>query len=302
MTTKQYQIFLVSCCLLLSAMPVSASEIYFGTHTKEAGVNQYVEVGVFLNAEEESINAVEGSVSFPSPLLAPKEIRNGNSIISFWVEQPFLEQDGKLRFSGVIPGGYTGNNGYLFSVIFQTQKEGEATLDAINGRALLNDGGGSAASFRSSPTELKIRSELKGPDVLPVYDPDAPESFTPQIAKDPNLFEGKWVLIFATQDKGSGVDHYEVREQRRWSFFGLELGIWPANWMEAESPVILKDQALKSTVYVKAQDRSRNERVAVLPPSYPLRWYEVSFLWVIMGAVVLFAASLFLWRKKQQKE
>ena len=30
--------------------------------------------------------------------------------------------------------------------------------------------------------------------------------------KDPNVFDGKWFLVFAALDKGSGIDHYEVME------------------------------------------------------------------------------------------
>lgn len=283
---------------VLLPLPVFAAELYFGTHTKEAGVNQYVEVGVFLNTEGEPINAVEGSVSFPSSLLAPQEIRNGNSIISFWVEQPFLGQDNELRFSGVIPGGYTGSNGYLFSVIFQTQNEGEVVLDMNNGRTLLNDGNGFETSFRSSPIKFKIGSELRGPEVLPLYDPDAPESFTPQIAKDPNLFDGQWFLIFATQDKGSGIGRYEVREQRRWGLFTFEFGIWPAKWVTAQSPYVLDDQALKSFVYVKAQDRAGNERVVMVPPQKPQAWYKNYAILVILILAAL--AYLILWKKRKK--
>src|SRR3989338_2252363 len=115
------KLFIVGIFVLLVAHPSSvfAAELYFGAHTREVGSNQFVEVGVFLNTEGQTINAVEGSVTFPSGLIAPKEVRNGDSIISFWVEQPHLGGDGTVQFSGVIPGGYTGRNGLLFSVIFQ---------------------------------------------------------------------------------------------------------------------------------------------------------------------------------------
>lgn len=289
--------FLITALLPL---PAFAAEIYFGTHTKEVGVNQLVEVGVFLNTEGEPINAIEGSVSFSSSLLAPEEIRNGNSIISFWLEQPFLERDGELRFSGVIPGGYTGSSGYLFSVIFQARQEGRAVFDMINARTLLNDGNGSEASFHSAPIALTIGSGLKGPEVLPVYDKDAPESFVPQIAQDPNLFDGKWFLVFATQDKGSGIDRYEVREQRRWKFLKFEFGIWPAKWVKAQSPYELGDQSLRSFVYVKAVDHKQNERIVLLEPQRSARFYEDYLFWIIIIGVVVLAGVIgrILWRKK----
>jgi|SRR3989344_4614063 len=271
---------LFSFILLPSA--AFAAELYFGTHAQEIGLNQYVEVGVFLNTEGESINAFEGSVSFPSSLLAPKEIWNGNSIVSLWIEEPFLEREGVIRFSGVIPGGYEGSKGYLFSVIFQAQEEGKAVLDVRNARTLLNDGEGSESSLRTSPLELTIGSELKGPEVLFPYDPDAPESFVPQIAQDQNLFDGKWFLVFATQDKASGVHHYEVREVRQDIFAFFQ------KWRIVRSPYLLQDQELKSAVFVKAVDKKGNERVAVLSPRHPLKWYEnYGLLIIIVGIGVL---------------
>ena len=280
-------------CLVVSPLPVLAAEFYFGTHTQEIGLNQYVEVGVFLNTQGESINALEGSVSFPSSLLAPKEIRNGNSIIPFWIKEPFLEHEGAIRFSGVIPGGYEGSKGYLFSVIFQAQKEGKAVLDVLSAKTLLNDGEGSESSLRTSPIELAIESESKGPEVFSPYDPDAPESFVPQIAQDQNLFYGKWFLVFATQDKASGIDHYEVKETRS------AISAWFQKWRVVESPYLLKDQKLKSSIFVRAVDKKGNERVAVLSPTYPLKWYENYEDWfiIIIGLVIAYVIRKFLWTK-----
>lgn len=281
---------------LLLPLPAFAAEIYFGTHTKEAGLNQLVEVGVFLNTEGESINAMEGSIVFPSSLLAPREIRSGSSIISLWIEQPFVERDGELRFSGMLPGGYAGSSGYLFSVIFQAQNEGEAVLDVSNARILLNDGNGSEALFHSSPIALTIRPGLKGPEVLPVYDPDAPESFIPQTAQDPNLFDGKWFLVFATQDKGTGIAGYAIYETARKKEIAR---IEAKKWVEAGSPYVLKDQDLRSFVYVKAVDKAGNERIAAVEPRYPTRWYEMWRVWVIIIGIVVLAGVIgrILWRK-----
>ena len=280
---------------------VFAAEIYFGSHGKEVGTGQYAEVGVFLNTEEESVNALEGAVEYPSTLLTPQEVRRGSSLISFWIEEPHVEQ-GVIRFSGVIPGGYTGS-GPLFSLVFKAeQNEGKAVIDVKGGQALLNDGNGTPTSFRTAPLVLSIGAALEGPEVLPVYDPDPPEPFTPELAQDPNMFEGKWFVVFATQDKGSGIDHYEIQELKRWRVaFGNLFKSDPDSYRRAESPYVLQDQTLKEYAYIKAVDKSGNERVVIVAPQSALPWYATWWkfgILLVLLSIVYFVFRLYGGRRR----
>src|SRR3989344_535718 len=83
---------LVSCCLLLVALPVFAAEFFFDSETKEASPGAGFQTDVLLNAENEEINAVEGKIIFPPELLELQTINDGNSIVNFWVERPHKEQ------------------------------------------------------------------------------------------------------------------------------------------------------------------------------------------------------------------
>ena len=110
-------------------------------------------------------------------------------------------------------------------------------------------------------------------------DTEPPEDFTPAIVNDPNVFDGKYFLVFATQDKGTGVDHYEVREGR-WGWF-----------REAESPYLLKQQKISRDVYVKAVDSAGNERIAVIPARVHSAWWEGYELFAILVVVILIACA-----------
>jgi len=44
---------------------------------------------------------------------------------------------------------------------------------------------------------------------------------------------------------------------------------------------------LRSYIYVKAVDKTGNERIAVVFPRYPLKWYEKYLFWIIIIIVVL---------------
>ena len=96
------------------------AELYFGAHSKEVGVEKNFEIGVFVNTEGELVNAIEGEVIFP-PDLEFVEIRDGNSILNLWIKRPQLKEAGQVSFAGVIPGGYFGGRGYLFSLILQSE-------------------------------------------------------------------------------------------------------------------------------------------------------------------------------------
>ena len=276
-----------------------AAELYFGAPAKEVGLNQQFEVGVFLNTDGQEINAFEGMIEFPEEFLKLQEVRDGSTIASFWIERP---QKDNLFFSGIVPGGYTGDRGYLFSLIFTAQQTGEALISTKQERVLLHDGKGSPAEFRSSPLVLAITKETLLPGYIAPKDAAPPESFTPSITHDPNVFDDQWFLVFATQDKTSGIDHYEAREVRElfrvWKFvFG-----W-GDWIKAQSPYVLTDQELRSRVFVKAIDKAGNERTVSLPPQHPFAWYENYLLWIIIGGgilVLLFLSTL--WRKKKRKE
>ena len=92
--------------------------------------------------------------------------------------------------------------------------EGQGIIEAKDIKILLNDGMGTAASLSISPYQFTI-SETGAAISLPAtVDKERPESFPIQVASDPSLFDGKYFIVFSTQDKGSGIDHYEIKEAK----------------------------------------------------------------------------------------
>ncbi len=264
--------------LFLAVMPVFCQEIKAG---------EQFEMSVFLNAEEEPINAIEGKVVFSGDLLELKQIRDGNSIINFWVEKPKATGN-QIIFSGIIPGGYQETNGFIFSAVFEAKKDGSSTIEIRDAKILLNDGKGTVAKT----AQISILQNA----IPKVEDADPPEDFKPEIAADPAIFNGKWFLVFATQDKISGIARYFIHESAR----KKEITRIDAKWVEAESPYVLKDQKLRSFVYVKAVDKAGNERIAVVKPKYPIRWYEMWWVWIIIILVIIFSFIVIkrnLWKK-----
>src|SRR3989344_245175 len=116
--------FLIACFLFLVASSVLAAEVSFNAKTQEIKVNQLFEVGVFINTDEESINAFEGKITFPRDLLEVKKVNDGNSIINFWIDpvrncvSNWVDKPDEICFSGITPGGYNDSRGLIVSITF----------------------------------------------------------------------------------------------------------------------------------------------------------------------------------------
>jgi hypothetical protein len=284
---KNYLLLLFAVIILFSATtPVFAASIFFESTSNNFNQGDEFLVQLFLDTEGESINATEGKIIFPNEILELKEIRSGNSIINFWVEEPNLEQAGKISFAGVIPGGLQQSKGFLFSAIFKTKLVVNSVIKLEQASALLNDGSGTQSNLEIFPFQFSISEEVQAihPVVEPIKDADPPESFIPEIISNASIFNGKWFLVFLTQDKGSGIDYYQVCE-------GSE-----SNCVEAKSPYLLKDQGLSSYIYVKAFDKTGNERIVSLSPRNPLIWYKNYLIWarIAIGALLLLISILLL--------
>lgn len=277
----------------LSIFPASAAS--FSVSPQDLVSGKETEVALNINTEEREINAVELRLKFLPDDFLVKDATDGNSIINLWIEKPaFSNEKGEIYFSGIIPGGFQGASGQLLRIILIPQKTGESSFEIAEEKVLLNDGAGTEAEQGENNLRFKISETLIDPEnYSETKDIDPPETFAPEIASDPNIFGGKYFLAFATQDKGSGIDHCEVLESRNQK-------IENRNWEIAESPYALKDQKLQSYIYVKAMDKAGNARIAMIPPEKPQAWYENYLIYAIIVAILIVLAIVIVyifWRK-----
>lgn len=291
MLTKRAKTFILFSVFILTdlvvgAVPVHAAEFRVVTDIETLNSGASFEARVVIDTDKKSINAFEGVVTFPRELLTPLEVREGGSMVNFWVERPRVATNGPLRFSGITPGGFTGQ-GRLFSIVFRATKSGSALISVADAKALENNGTGNSLPATTSGARVTISPRgASSKEIQPIDDTDPPEPFTPIIAHDPALFGDRYFLVFATQDKKSGIDHYEV----------CEGGVRQCH--VAESPYLLHYQYLNRSIVVKAVDRVGNERTASLFAFMHLPWYQNLLLLAILGIVasLLIVLCRFLWR------
>lgn len=268
--TTTFIVLLLAC----KATPVLAAEIRLEASRSEINRGDQFSLEIMIHGNE-TVNAVEGQVVFPKDLLAMQEIHDGNSIINFWVEKPRLKESGKILFSGITPKGFSGANNRIFSIVFEAKNTGTASIILEKTKVLLNDGAGTQTELSTYNTSVAIKPGDNNIRKATMIDKDLPEDFTPTINNDPNIFDGKYFLVFSTQDKLSGIAHYEVREGD-WGWFTI-----------ARSPYLLKNQALDNKIFVKAIDEAGNERIEILNPKNHAPWYQAYTIPVMLFLLVL---------------
>lgn len=293
--SKLKTISVLLCVLFGINLSLAANAASFSVNPQDLAAGKEAVVVLSIDTENQEINAVEIRLKFSPDEFLIKDFSDGNSIINFWVEKPkFSNEKGESTFSGIIPGGFQGANGQLLKIILSPQKTGEASFEIAEVKVLLNDGKGTEADVKISNlkfniTEAEVSSEAGH---LPIKDTDPPEDFSPQVASDSAIFGGKYFLVFATQDKGSGVDYYAIQESTQTKAqFGAK------GWIVAESPYLLRDQKLQSYIYVKAVDKSGNERVSAVQPRNPVVWYENLMYAIIISIVLMAVVAYIFWRK-----
>lgn len=275
--------FKYGLCISLCTVPMLANAAYFfaegGKHTLVKG--EEFGIVVSIDTDKERINAVEGQLVYPQDLIELVDVRDGNSVINFWLNRPKKTAPGIVAFSGTTPGGFVDSKAFIFTAIFRAKKDGQNQIQLDSLQVLKNDGEGTAVPVQAQPFVISISDEYKSSEsvVGALIDHDSPEDFQPVIIQEPDMFDGQHVLVFSAEDKISGIDRYEIREGK----IGLTT--------EATSPYVLKDQSLRSDIFITAIDKSGNKRVVLVQAKNRVEGYENNKLF---GILVLVCIAL-LW-------
>jgi len=143
----------VSCVVacLLWAAPAFAVSLSFQVPQATIHIGDEKEIDVMIDSQGTPINALGGTVAFPSDLLSLEKVDIGDSPIDAWIEKPTLDSDGKLSWSGIIAGGWNGTRGafydgthpgVLFKLFFKAKAAGTPALSFEDLVAKANDGKG----------------------------------------------------------------------------------------------------------------------------------------------------------------
>ncbi len=134
------------------------------------GAGSTITETVFVSSADQAMNAISGTISFPTDLLQVVSVSKANSVLSLWVQEPvFSNTDGTISFSAVVPNpGYIGSRGQVLSIQFRGRKQGTATVTfSPSSQVLANDGNGTDILTASNAATITVTAAAIPTSTLP---------------------------------------------------------------------------------------------------------------------------------------
>ncbi len=288
---KSKKILILFFLIASAALPkfVLAASLYFSIIPAEIRQNDVFVAEVKISSPQEKINVADCVLFFNKDILDVKGISTGDSIFSLWTRSPIFSNDtGRIIFTGGAPTGFQGQEGEILKIVFLAKEKGKANLAFAGDCALyLNDGKGTKIQPKTNPLTISVlessqketpKDEWQGilaTDKTPPSDPEI------KLGRDPSMFDNKFFISFFATDEGSGIKFYEVKEGE-------------GDFVRSESPYVLKDQSLKSPIFVKAIDKAGNEKIVQLKPELVKKPFYLN-LWFISILVALILVRVLMW-------
>lgn len=274
--------------------PVLAAEFFWVLDKEEYAIGENIEASLYLDTQNESINTISGNISIPSNYLSSVEVFTGGSIISLWIEDPSQNNKLPIIFSGIIPGGFSDPSGFVLSLVFFIDKkpvDNNLFIDIKTPEVYLNDGKGTKTIIKAVSKSIVFNKSKVQKKDIEVSDVVVPAYLNIEFAQDQNIFDNKYFLVFVAIDKGVGISHYEVFETKK-EIIVDEI----RKWHKEDSPYLIKDQSLRSYIYVKAVDKAGNEIVNFVAPQNKNVWYNYVY-GIILLLIILFIFVLKKFKK-----
>lgn len=170
--TSHFRAYLSALATLFFLLPSTAYAATLGLLPANTtiSVDSTITEIVLVSSNDQAMNAISGTISFPADLLQVVSVSKANSVLSLWVQDPtFSNIDGTISFSGVVPNpGYTGGRGQVFSIQFRGKKVGTAAvLFSPSPQVLANDGNGTDILTGTNSAVITVIASTPAPTPHP---------------------------------------------------------------------------------------------------------------------------------------
>lgn len=275
-------LFFILCGIAFLPQTVRAAHMVVNGAPATVAQQQEFYVDVAVDSDNVALNGIAGTVSFSSDTLTFVRAETGTSLINYFIDSPMLVGN-TIKFSGTIVGGFNGLidpfnpehklPGQIVRLVFAGKAKGPATITTTNVMVTDNDGKGTLekaidGAMPVTVTDAIAPSHYNTPDTTP------PE-ISASIVQDTNFYDGKYVLVFSTIDKESGIDRVQLQEG-------------DGQWTTIQSPYLLHDQTRTSTLSLRAYDVAGNMTPITIAP---IRTFSptaiIAFLILLLLAIIM---------------
>jgi hypothetical protein len=275
---KSYFKFIIIIVFVLSPVISFGANLIVSSSESSLDIGDVFIVDITLDTKNQSVNAIEGVLSYDNSVLKPVFINTGSSALNMWLVRPILSMDGIIKFSGITPGGVNSGGINIFSVSFESISPSASSVVSVGNLSVyLNDGLGSSIPVSVGSFPFSVSSLSSADSNFIIQDDTGPESFSITRAKDFSIYDNKYFVSFNPIDKGSGVSRVVVCE-----FF---------NCYESNSPSLLRNQNNFYFIRVTAFDINENSKTEFLISNL---FYFVVFIFFIF---IIFSYLFFVRRK-----
>ncbi len=205
-----------------------------------------------------------------------------------WVQKA-EDKDGRIAFSGIIPGGFKGlvdpltyptlYPGAVFKLIFAGTEKGIGEIKLENVRMFRSDGKGSEVAVETRPMLVSVSAyTLNQP--FEFDDTVAPEFQIATFEPKGGIFPDAPSLVFLASDKESGIKEYQVK-------------IDDGEWFLAESPYKTENYLVAKRFSIKAVDYAGNQNIAEITSQSTVTGKgQLLIVGILLAALILCAIVL----------
>lgn len=167
-------------------------------------VGDSIKVTLSVESSDKSVNAVSGTLQFPTKLLQLSSISKSGSVITLWAKEPsYSNSTGTASFEGVILNGFQGARATVLTFTFKAKAVGNANIVFGNNTAVLaNDGQGTNVVSNQTPVAISIREALTPPAT-----PSESSGITITPTPNDDTPQGVMVFTVTANDKKEGAPY-----------------------------------------------------------------------------------------------
>lgn len=286
---KYFCVFIVIFFLSNAYFACAQTSVVLSTNIEPITAKTFV-VQVAILPGDEVFNAFDIELLFPQEVMTLVSFQNSGSIATAWITDPHVSGNA-IYLQGIIAGGYqyttdplSGEkiSGKIIDLVFEATDKGSGVIAFVKKELYIHDGKATIYTAQGDDFPFSI-TDLHELPAIP--DTVSPLPFMVYLDRTADLFEGRFFLVFQTQDTQSGIAGYFVREGND-------------SWKEAKSPYVLEDQKLLKRIEVKAVDFAGNERIVEVKGKLESR--IMSYGWMVVGMLLIFATVyLYVIRKNK---